>query len=119
MEATIKEATGSIKETPGLAFNCPKDTSNLTLELEAKVGKIKEDIQDNKDNIKSLQGTKRQVDDPTSLAVHNRLETWDNKESAQDEDKLRSLGEQIRNKEASLLLQERELQSELQRSYRR
>ena len=49
------------------------------------------------------------------MAVHNGLETRDNKEGAQDEDELRSLGEQIRNKETSLLLQERELQSELQR----
>ena len=49
------------------------------------------------------------------MAVHKGLETWNNKETAQDENELRSLREQIRNKEASLLLEERELQSELER----
>ena len=111
-----------------MAFSCPKDTSNLTLEFKAKVGEIKEDIQDNKDNIKGLQGTMKQVKDPTNLALHNGLETLDNKESVQDKGteileletiqelhqvELRSLEEQIRNRETSLVLQERELQSEL------
>ena len=77
-----------------------------------------------------LEGATKQVEDPTNLALHNKLAMLDNKENVQGkgtelfgletnqelhEDELRSLEEQIRNQEISWILQERELQSELQR----
>ena len=77
-----------------------------------------------------LEGATKQVEDPTNLALQNGLEMLDNKEKVQGKgteivgletnqelhkDELRSLEEQIRNQEISWILQERELQSELQR----
>ena len=51
MEASIEGAARSFKEASRLAFSWLKDTNNLALEHETKVGENKKNIQDNKEKI--------------------------------------------------------------------
>ena len=94
MEATIKEAARSIKEASSLALSWLKDTSNLAQVLETKIEANKENIQDNKDNIK---GNITEI-----FCIKANQELQDNK--------LGSLEGQIRNQETALIFQERKLE---------
>ena len=94
MEATIEGAARSIKEASNLAFSWLKDMSNLAQVLEAKVEANKENIQDNKDNIK---GNVTEI-----FCIKANQEPQDNK--------LGSLEGQIRNQETTLIFQERKLE---------
>ena len=77
-----------------MAFSWLKDMSNLAQELEAKVGENKENIQNNKDNIKG------NVTEIFCIKANQELQ----------DDKLGSLEGQIRNRETTLIFQERKLE---------